>query len=153
MSSERAFLRQRLALVEQWLANPDREFIYAGKGRVRRRTQSSSQRDITHEREARLLRKLLVRTREGQVLTTLKAWRRQLGEFLTEHRQRYREMQEAHDAWWRLPPYRRESVPRPPRPPSARYVDRDGAPWIIDDRFLALLDDLIERLQKWLDEA
>jgi hypothetical protein len=58
MPSERAFLRQRLALVEQWLANPDREFIYAGKGRARRRTQPSTHRDITHEREARLLHQL-----------------------------------------------------------------------------------------------
>ena len=86
MPSEHAFLRQRLALVEQWLANPDREFIYVGKGRARYRTRPPSKRDVRHEREARLLRKLLARTREGQVLTTLKAWRRQLGEFLTEHR-------------------------------------------------------------------
>jgi len=153
MASEHAFLRQHLALVERWLADPDREFVYDGDGRGHRRTEPSSRRDIAHEREARLLRKLLARTREGQVLVTLAAWRRQLEGFLTAHRQRYREMQEAHDAWWGLPRYEREGVPQPPRPPSARYVDRDGAPWIIDDRFLALLDDLIERLQKWLDEA
>lgn len=36
MPSERAFLRQRLVLVEHWLANPDREVIPAGRGRVRR---------------------------------------------------------------------------------------------------------------------
>jgi hypothetical protein len=153
MHSEHAFLRQRLALVEQELANPDREFVYVGKGRARYRIEPSSQRDVRHEREARLLRKLLARTRDGQVLTTLRAWRRQLGEFLMGHRQRYREMQEAYDAWWRLPSYEREAVPQPPRPPSPRYIDQDGAPWIIDDRFLALLDDLSERLQKWLDEA
>ncbi len=153
MSSEHAFLRQRLALVEQWLANPNREFVYAGRGRARYRTTPSSKRDVRREREARVLRKLLARTREGQVLSTLKAWRRQLGEFLTEHRQRYREMQETYNAWWRLPPYQRERVPQPPRPPSARYIDQDGAPWIVDDRFLALLDDLIERLQKWFNEA
>jgi len=51
-----------------------------------------------------------------------------------------------------LPPGERDDVPQPLRPPSARYVDKDGAPWIIDDRFLALLDDLIERLKKWLAE-
>lgn len=153
MSSEHVFLRYRLALVERRLANPDSEFIYDGKGRVRRRTRVAGQRDITREREARLLRKLLARTSDGQVLTTLGAWRRQLGEFLIEHRQRYKEAQEAYDAWWRLPRHQREGVPRPPRPPSARYIDQDGAPWIIDDRFLALLDDLIERLQKWRDEA
>ncbi|MBC8447738.1 MAG: hypothetical protein H8D78_08315 [Chloroflexi bacterium] len=153
MLSEHAFLRQRLALVEHGLASPDKEFVYVGKGRARYRTEPSSKRDVTREREARLLRKLLTRTREGQVLTTLKAWRRQLGEFLTEHRQRYKEMQEAYDAWWRLPPYQRERVPQPPRPPSPRHIDRDGVPWIVDDRFLVLLDDLIERLQKWIEEA
>ncbi|MBC8492935.1 MAG: hypothetical protein H8D43_04040, partial [Chloroflexi bacterium] len=115
MHSEHAFLRQRLALVEQELANPDREFVYVGKGRARYRREPSSKRDVRHEREARLLRKLLAQTRDGQVLTTLTAWRRQLGEFLTEHRRRYREMQEAYDAWWRLPSYERETVPQPPR--------------------------------------
>ena len=153
MPSDHAFLRQRLALVEHGLASPDKEFVYVGKGRACYRTEPSSKRDVRREREARLVRKLLAQTREDQVLTTLQAWRRQLGEFLAEHRQRYRDMQEAYDAWWRLPPYQRESVPQPPRPPSARYIDQDGAPWIIDDRFPMLLDDLIERLQKWLDEA
>jgi hypothetical protein len=152
MPSERAFLRQRLAIVEHWLERPG-EFVRAGKGRVRRRTRLSSERDITREREARLLRKLLARAREGQALAMLTAWRRQLGQFLLEHRQRYRKMQEVYDAWWRLPPHQREDIPKPPRPPSARYVDQDGAPWIIDDRFLALLDDLIDRLQKWFGEA
>jgi hypothetical protein len=150
--SERAFLRQRLALVERWLANPDREFIPAAKGRVRRRSRPASQRDLTYRREARLLRKLLARTREGQALTTLRDWREQLGAFLREHRHQYREMQDAYDAWWVLPWLERQKAPRPPRPPAARYLDGDGAPWIIDDRFLVLLDDLVGRLQKWLDE-
>jgi hypothetical protein len=153
MASEYAFLHQRLVLVERWLANPDREFIPADKRRVRRLTRPVSRQDLTYKREARLLRKLLARTREGQVLTTLKAWRRHLGEFLREHRQQYKEMQDAYDAWWRLPRDERQSASKPPRPPAARYSDYDGAPWIIDDRFLALLDDLIERLQKWLAEA
>ena len=151
-ASERAFLHQRLALVERWLANPDREFVPVGKRRVRRRTRPASRQDLTYKREARLLRKLLARTREGQVLTTLTAWRCELGEFLSEHRQQHKEMQGAYDAWWELPWLERQRAPQPPRPPAARYVDADGAPWIIDDRFLTLLDDLVERLQKWLDE-
>jgi hypothetical protein len=28
----------------------------------------------------------------------------------------------------------------------------EGAPWIIGDRLLALLADLVQRLQKWLGE-
>lgn len=151
VASEHAFLCQRLALVERWLANPHREFIPATRGRVRRRTRPATRQNLTYRREARLLRKLLERTREGQVLTTVKAWRRELGKFLIQHRQRYRGMQDAYDAWWQLPREERAAVPRPPRPPSARYIDYDGAPWIIDDRFLALLDDLIARLQKWIE--
>jgi hypothetical protein len=61
-------------------------------------------------------------------------------------------MLDAYDAWWELPWYDRQELPRPPRPPATRYVDADGAPWIIDDRFLALLDDLARRLQKWPSE-
>ncbi len=80
--TERAFLRQRLALVEHWLEKPGRESFSYAKGRIQQ-----------------------------------------------------------------------QNVPEPPRPPSARYVDREGAPWIVDDRFLALIDNLAERLQKWLDEA
>jgi hypothetical protein len=152
MASEHDFLRQRLAMVERWLANPEREFIPAEKGRVRHRTRPASRQDLTYKREARLLRKLLARTREGQVLTSLIAWRCQLGEFLREHRQQHKEMQDAYDDWWQLPRDERGNVFKPPRPPSARYVDADGAPWIIDDLFLALLDDLVERLQKWLGE-
>ena len=146
MPSEHVFLRERLALVERWLANPDREFIPADKRRVRRRTQPASCQDLSYKREARLLPKLLAHTREGQVLTTLKAWRGQLREFLRQHRQRYKEMQDGYDAWWRLPRDERGTTPKPPKPPSARYVDHDGAPWTIDDRFLALVNDLIERL-------
>jgi hypothetical protein len=153
MASEHAFLRQRLALVEQWLADPPREFVPAGRCRVRRRTRPSRRQDLTYRREARLLRKLLERTRDGQVLNTLKAWRSQLGEFLREHRRQYKGMQDIYDAWWQLPRDERWNVPKPPRPPPARYIDYDGAPWIIDDRLLALLDDLVLRLQKWLDGA
>jgi hypothetical protein len=153
MPSEHAFLRQRLALVERWLADPDREFVPPGKRRVGRWMRPVSRQAPAYKQEARLLRKLLARTREGRVLTTLKAWRSQLGGFLREHRQRYKEMRDACDAWWRLPWDERGSVRRPPRPPSsARYVDDDGALWIIDDRLLRLMDDLIERLQKWLEE-
>lgn len=58
-------------------------------------------------------------------------------------------MQDAYDAWWELPHYQRENVPQPPQPPPARYVDNEGEPWIVDDRFLALLDDLAGRLWIW----
>jgi hypothetical protein len=152
MASEHAFLRQRLALVEHQLAKQHGDSGLSNMEQVRRLGQHVGQHDLTYKRESRLLRKLLARTREGQVLTALKVWRRHLGTYLGEHRQQYKEMQEAYDAWWRLPRDERGGVPKPPRPPSARYTDVDGAVWIIDDRFLALLDDLMQRLQKWLNE-
>lgn len=154
MTSEHAFLRERLAIVEHWLAAPERQqFVYEGKGRVRQLLSPPIREDLTRKREARLLRKLLSRTKEGQVLRTLEAWKSQLSMFLAGHRQQYKEMQDAYDDWWQLPLYQRERIPRPPEPPPPRYVDADDAPWIVDDRFLALFDDLIERLQKSLAET
>ena len=150
MPSEHEFLKRRLRLVQDNLANPNENFVYAGSGRVNRRTEPANRRDTRTHREARLLHKLLVEADEGQVLLVLKSWRNRLGQFLREHRQSQRERQRAYDDWWRLPPYRRERIAQPPKPPPARLIDQHGAPWIIDDRFLALLDDLIERLQKWL---
>ena len=152
MASEHAFLRQRLALVEHRLAERHRDSILSDTTRVRRLGRHVGHHDLTYKREARLLRKLLARTREGQVLTALKVWRRHLGIYLREHRQQYKEMQDAYDAWWRLPRDERGRVPKPPKPPSARYTDVGGTVWIIDDRFLTLLDDLMQRLQKWLIE-
>ena len=137
--SEHAFLRERLTIVERQLANPDRKSIPASGSGVRRRMEPPSWQDLTYKREARLLLKLLAQTREGQVLMTTRAWRQQLGGFLVEHRQRYREMQDAYDAWWELPRDKRETAPKPPKPPSVRYIDHEGAPWIVDDRFLVHL--------------
>jgi hypothetical protein len=153
VASERAFLRQRLALVERWLSDPDREFSPKVRGPVRRRTRPASRRNLTYRREARLLRKLLARAREGQALASLKDWRHHLGEFLRAYRKEYAEMQDIYDAWWHLPWGEKQTVPRPLKPPPPLYTDYDGVPWIVDDRFLALLDDLIERLQKWLADA
>ena len=101
MNSEHEFLRQRLELVKEHLANPDGDYIYAGDGRVNRRTRPESRRDTRAHREARLLQKLLAQAREGQVLVALKSWRGQFGQFLREHRQSYQEMQQAYDEWWK----------------------------------------------------
>ncbi len=148
-SLEHEYLRQRLALVEEWLENPDRAFEYAGHGRVRRRGAPAERRDVDHEREARLLRKLQRRASEGCVLSTLTVWREQLGKFLWDHRQCHKEMQDVYDAWRELPLYQRENTPQPPQPPPARYVDKEGESWIVDDRFLALLDALAGRMRIW----
>ena len=46
----------------------------------------------------------------------------------------------------------RVQVTAPPKPLTPRNSDDNGAPWIVDDGLLAVADDLIERLQKWLEE-
>ncbi|MCP4373703.1 MAG: hypothetical protein GY797_37225 [Deltaproteobacteria bacterium] len=152
MPSDHEFVRQRLRLVQQKLNNEGGDYVYEGGGKVRQRTQPSNRRDTQARREARLLRKFLSQTREGQVLKALQNWRRYLGDFLTEHRQRYREVQKAYDDWWELPPYQRQRVTQPEKPPPPRVIDQNGAPWIVDERLLALFDDLVERLTKWLAE-
>ncbi len=86
MPSDRKRVCGRLKLVEKRLANPDREFEYKGQGRGRRRMRPADRRDMVHHREARLLRKLLARADEGQVLAMLETWRRELGRFLTKLR-------------------------------------------------------------------
>jgi len=151
MSSDIELLRLRLELVEQEIADPS-EFQYAGQDRGLSRSNYSPRQYRAYQREARILRKLLARARSGKVLQTLTAWRRQLGQFAVDHRHQYDVAIRNYDAWCQLPHHVRWQFAEPPRPPLPRYVDPDGAPWIVDDSFLALLDDLIERLQKWLSE-
>lgn len=108
MPSERDFLRQRLAQVQQLLAEPNPDLAPDDEGRLRYPTHLADQWGATWEQEARLLRKLLARTREGQVSKALKDWRRQLGAFLAQHRRRHEKALEAYDNWQCLPwPQRR----------------------------------------------
>ncbi len=63
MASEHAFLRQRLALIEQRLAKPGRESFSYYRGRIQRQTRTKRQWTIIqYRREARLLRKLSAET-------------------------------------------------------------------------------------------
>lgn len=151
MASDIEFLRQRLALVEEQIAQPN-AFQYQGQDRGRPRRTYHTRQNVTYRREARLLRKLLTRSHPGGVLRTLIAWRRQLGQFAADHRDDHKEAVQAHDEWLKLPRDVRVRLPEPPMPRSPRYFDAEGTPWIVDDSFLALLDDLAERLQKWLNE-
>lgn len=155
MASEHEFIRLRLDRVERQLKRPESAVIYEGHGRGRRRTSADvdNRQDNLYKREARLLRHILTHTREGQVRHALRGWRDKFGRFLTDHRERYRAMQDAYDTWWSLPVGHREVTLKPPRPPLARYTDQSGDEWIIDDKFLIILDDISDRLDKWLYEA
>lgn len=155
MPSEHEFLRQRHAVVERQIQQGPSEMVFDGAGRGRRRTadETGTREESVYKREARLLRHVLAVTHDGQVLTALAQWRTRFGALLAEHRHRHRAMQDQHDAWWALPPYQRARIPQPPRPPLAYYHDQNGQKWILDDRFLPLLDDLHERLTKWMNET
>ncbi|MEW5989364.1 MAG: hypothetical protein AB1791_22275 [Chloroflexota bacterium] len=137
MTSDKAFVRQRFAIVE-----------------VRLKTDLERQERIQLQREHRLLGKLLDEAAEGQVLRTLQAWRRYLGGAFAQYRQAHRTEREVFDNWWRLPADQRADTPKPESPSLGTEVtDRNGYVWIVDDRFLAMMDDLIARLRKWLENG
>jgi len=138
MTNERDYIRERVQIVKRRLDNPA-----AQMERIDR---------IQLEREHRLLGKVLDEVEEGQVLPALQAWRRFLGSELADYSRRVLPgVRRAHDEWLRLPPGRRDETPEPPRPVLATTAtDRNGYTWVIDDRFLLMLDGVIERLGKWL---
>jgi len=149
MPSDIEFLRQRLALVERELAQPN-EIQRQGRGPICH--SDLVHREIAYRREARLLQKLLAKARPGSVLHMLTAWRQTLGQFAKNHRTEHKEAIRAYDEWSELPHHIRVRVTAPPKPPTPRYFDHNGAPWIVDDGLMAVVDGLTERLQKWLEE-
>jgi hypothetical protein len=155
MPSEHEFLRLRLATIERQLQQGPSDVVFDSTGRGRRRSadDTGTREESLYKREARLVRHILAITRDGQVLTALATWRARFGTILSEHRQKYRTLQERYDSWWALPPHQRERMPQPSRPPPAQYTDQTGHDWIIDDRFLHILDDLRERLAKWMTQS
>ncbi len=149
MPSDIEFLRQRLVLVQRELARPN-----ANQQQARRPVRQSDlvRLHIAYQREARLLQKLLNRAHPGNVLPALIAWRQTLSQFAKEHRTVHGEVIRAYDEWPELPRAVRARSAAPPEPPAPRFIDHDGAPWMADDGLLRVVDDVIERLQKWLDE-
>ncbi len=154
MSSEHDFIRQRLARIERQLQQGPSDLVYESRSRGRQRSADDTgmREERLYKREARLLRHILAITKEGQVLYALVHWRRELGAHLDAHREQYRVQQDEYDTWWALPPYKRQRFPQPKRPPLAHYTDQNGQDWILDDRFLLLLEDLHSRLSQWMSE-
>jgi hypothetical protein len=140
--------------------NADREFVRARfrivKARLDDPTAVIERIDrIQLEREYRLLGKLLDEVHEGRVLEALESWRRHLGGRLaTYNREVLPGVRRAYIEWQRLPPERREFVPAPPPPVvSIKVIDRNGYTWVVDDRLLMMMDDLTDRLNRWLASA
>ena len=146
-------MRERLSLLQD--VDPEAIANYAGGGRMRAPRDPPTDQEIyladrRRRREVRLLLKARARCREGNVLRTLEAWLSALSQWRRDFVEKHRTACEAWDAYWQLPPYQRERMHPPARPPRPVYIDADGQRWQIDDDFLALLRDLISRLKKYL---
>lgn len=106
---------------------------------------------IQLQREHRLLGKILAEVDEVQVRLTLQAWCAFLGGKLAGHREQTRAQQNAYDRWWRLPEDKRDWRQKPDPPALGVEVkDRSGHTWVVDDRLLLMLDDLLRRLDMWM---
>jgi hypothetical protein len=104
------------------------------------------------QREYRLLGKLLDQVEEGQIAAALQKWRANFGRALGDHKRQRREQQKAHEAWLRQPEQSRHRTPEPAvSGPGAQITDRNGYVWVIDDRYLAMMDNLIERMGRWME--
>ena len=138
-SSELEFVRERRLILQEWLADPKADIE-----RIQR---------IQLQREMRLLDKIRAEVPEGKVLITLRLWRSSLGEKLRIHKQNTRQQQQIADEWYRLPYEEKQRIPKPDSPtPGVKVMAASGEQFIIDDRYLATLDDLISRLEKWKGE-
>lgn len=148
---------QKTALIETAMVS-EREFAQARfhivKERLEDRSADIERLDrIQLQREYRLLGKVLHEVKEGHVLRALKQWRTNFGQALAQHKAAHRAQQEAYDSWWRLSPDKRSQTSKP-EPPSlgVQVTSQDEQVFVIDDRYLAMMDDLIARLEKWLDD-
>jgi hypothetical protein len=140
MSAELEFIQFRLQIIEEQLNNENVELEPLMRMRI--------------EREQRLLRRVANELPEGQVLETVVNWRFYLGGLLQDHKLETRAQQRKYDRWLRLSRSQREVTPQPPQPSiGTTSTDANGDTWVIDDRFLAMMDDLIARLRKWLESA
>ena len=148
--SEREFIERRLEIVEKRLKEIS-EYEIDADGHLRLCYQSVPTRDYALIREENLLKKLNQQVSEKDITKALKSWRKSLGKKLHEHREYYRPLQEEHDRWYRLPFPTRIEIPEPPHPPELEVTDYKGVIWFIDDTLLRVLDDLNERLQKWME--
>jgi hypothetical protein len=145
MQSELEFVRERFAIVKEQRQRIDRLMIDAPH-KVDRWEM------IIIRREYRLLGKILAEVHEGCVLKALQQWREKHCQKLQVHKLRTRGAQNAADKYWRMPAMEREAAGKPPKNPSIgiKIKDAHGEIWVIDDRYIMMMDRIIEQLQRWL---
>ena len=138
MPAEREFVQERFNIVKQILADKNR--------------QRTRQEQIALEREHRLLGKILYEVEEGKVLSALTFWQKRFEHDLRIQQKRYGSTGFTRDEWQQLPSEERSHVPEPAKSPKKVIItDRKGQKFVIDDAYILLLNDLINRLQKWLN--
>ena len=148
-STEKEFVLRRLQIVEEKLGLPNKYEVDESGG-FHHRLEVSANVEYALIREARILEKLSTEVEEGKIQRALIAWRKLLGEEFKKHKEHYRDMQEAHDAWMKYPWPTRINIPEPPTPPDCEVTDRQGHTWSVDDDLLKVFDDVLKRLEKWM---
>ena len=74
-ATEREFLEHRLWLVEKRLGSSESVFAVGRDGEVSREGDVEHGRDVTLQRERRMLYKMLDEVPEGRVLEAIRRWR------------------------------------------------------------------------------
>jgi len=135
MQSELDFARKRFAIVKERRDRID-EMMVDTAHLVNRKEM------IAVRREYRLLGKILAEVPEGSVLRALQQWRERHCHELQAHKRRTRAAQNAADDYWRLPAIERETAGKPPQNPSVgiKITDAHGEIWVIDDRYIMMMD-------------
>ena len=144
MNSELEFVRERFAIVKDKRQRINQLNINAPQ-KVERTEM------IAVRREYRLLGKILDEVPEGKVLEALKCWREKHGKDLHQHKLNTRAVQNTADNYWRMPAIEREGL-TPPKNPSIgiRITDLHDNVWVIDDRYIMMMDRIIDQLERWL---
>jgi len=149
--SELEYLRERIAIIHARVG----DFVQPVGTTATQALWASEGDDAKTRQQRRLCRELSMlwylqqRADEGTVQYQAEAWRRSLGARLYDHRQKFLQEQDEYDRWLRLPSALREVTPEPPRPPELWVTDRGGHHWLINDRMLLTLDDIVRNLKKW----
>jgi len=150
-AKEKDFVAQRLAIVEKKVGCHN-EFDVDDRGGFHVRLEISPMIEHSLIREARILEKLFTEVDEGKIRIAILSWRKFLDAELRKHREKYRNMQNIHDDWLRLPWAKRVNTPEPPQPPDCEIIDRQGHTWQVEKELLDVFDDLVVRIDKWMAE-
>ena len=145
MPSEREFIDQRFVAIKK-----QREQIAALMGKTPHKVHRGKKIDVNNE--YRLLGKILDEVPEGRVLKTLKQWRDKHCQDLQDHKKQTRTAQIEAERYW----LEYDIEPEQEEPSqlyawkSMKIKDTRGYSWTIDDRYIRMMDRMIDQLEQWL---